>query len=186
MKTKQRKKKQPPIVAEEVAQTVAEATAIVTAETTAVVDVQKDKIPYPPFEKVTELVVQALRTAFSYGCTVLEACAHAGISKSTYYTFVEAYPDMLDTFEALQLKPFMGARQAVIKSFPVRPDIAMRYLEAKLPNEFNPKNAQPPATEVNINFSLELKERTKKYEPRIIDVDPTPEIPPPEVGHLEG
>ena len=140
-------------------------------------------IMYPDFPAFTEMVVYKLETAFSYGCNVVEACAHADISRAYFYEFITAHTDMADKFERLRQKPMLSARQSLVKSFSLYPALALRYLEDKDP-EMNPKKTVKIEGDVTVNFAEELKERTKKYEPRIIDA--VAKVSASDMGGVEG
>ena len=62
---------------------------------------------------VTPAVIQKLEEAFSWGCTDLEACCNADISKSTLYNYCEANPKFMERKEVLKNQPVMKARRVV-------------------------------------------------------------------------
>jgi hypothetical protein len=157
--------------------------AIVPAPSGNILDSKKEKMPYPPFRNMTDLVVTALFTAFSYDCNVVQACAYADISTSYYYEFIKAYPKFVDTFERARSSPAFKARMALVESFPARPELALRYLEST-DEAYNPKRTIKHEGEVAINFSLELKERIKQYEPRPIEATAV-EVSSPDVAEVE-
>lgn len=90
----------------------------------------------------TEEVVNKLEQAFALDCTVSEACLYAGISRQTYYNFVDEKADpkskkrqYFDRFEELRERPFLKARQTIVKSLD-QPEHAKWYMERKKKAEF--------------------------------------------------
>ena len=63
---------------------------------------------------MTPETIQKLEDAFLLGCTDLEACLMAGISKSTFYSYQDANPDFLDRKLVLKENPIMLARGVLI------------------------------------------------------------------------
>ncbi len=114
----------------------------------------------PAIDKIT---LGKLETAFSYGCTDREACVYAGINPSTLYDYQRDYPEFTERKALLQELPQVSARQGVVASFGTRPDIGLRYLEAKLPKEFNTKVNHHLTGEVTINYGEETRKRAEKY-----------------------
>ena len=62
---------------------------------------------------MTPGVIQKLEDAFSWGCTDLEACCNADISKSTLYNYCDANPKFMERKEILKNQPVMKARRVV-------------------------------------------------------------------------
>lgn len=87
----------------------------------------------PPI--VNDIVLQKLEEAFSLGCTDLEACLYANISKSTLYNYQNEHPDFLERKEELKEKPILKARTTVVNALK-DPNHAFRYLERKKRKEF--------------------------------------------------
>ena len=63
---------------------------------------------------VTDECIQKLEGAFLMGCTDLEACLLANISKSSLYSYQAANPEFLDRKESLKTNPVMLARGVII------------------------------------------------------------------------
>tara|TARA_R110001632_G_scaffold37039_3_gene93721 strand:+ start:171 stop:551 length:381 start_codon:yes stop_codon:yes gene_type:complete len=63
---------------------------------------------------MTPEVIQKLEDAFSWGCTDLEACCNADISKSTLYNYCDANPKFMERKEVLKNQPVMKARRVVL------------------------------------------------------------------------
>ena len=62
---------------------------------------------------MTPETIQKLEDAFSWGCTDLEACCNADISKSTLYNYCDANPKFMERKEILKNQPVMKARRVV-------------------------------------------------------------------------
>lgn len=86
--------------------------------------------------KMTELTVKKLEEAFALGCSDLEACLYANISKQTLYTYQDKHPEFVDRKERLKETPVMLARQEVITGLKGNPELALKYLERKRKAEF--------------------------------------------------
>lgn len=63
---------------------------------------------------MTDAVVKKLEEAFALGCSDLEACLFAGISKPTLYAYCEANPSFSDRRAALKTNPVLKARKVVM------------------------------------------------------------------------
>ena len=48
--------------------------------------------------KLSDEVVRKLESAFSIGCNVSQACLHAGISRDTFYKFIDKNKEFSDRF----------------------------------------------------------------------------------------
>jgi hypothetical protein len=66
--------------------------------------------------KITTEVVQKLEAAFIAGCTDLEACCYADISKSSLYNYCDAHPEFMERKETLKNQPVMQAKFIVQES----------------------------------------------------------------------
>lgn len=66
--------------------------------------------------KLTPHRVKKLEEAFLMGCTDLEACLFADISKQTLYNYCEKNPEFFDRKEMLKSNPVMKARSVVLKA----------------------------------------------------------------------
>lgn len=100
-----------------------------------------------------ENTIKKLEEAFSWDCTIEEACLHADISKQWYYDLLQYKPKLVDRFEALRNNPVLKARAEVVKGFTDNPDLALKYLERKRKNEFSQR------TEVEVTTTDPLKQR---------------------------
>ena len=62
---------------------------------------------------MTPEVIAKLEDAFSWGCTDLEACCNADISKDALYDYCNKYPKFSERKEVLKNQPVMKARRVV-------------------------------------------------------------------------
>lgn len=89
--------------------------------------------------KMTPDTVKKLEEAFLMGCSDLEACLFADISKQTLYTYQEKNPEFVDRKQMLKENPVMIARQSVIRDMKGDGTLALKYLERKKKSEFSVK-----------------------------------------------
>jgi len=61
-------------------------------------------------------VIQKLEEAFLLGCTDLEACFAADISKSSLYNYCNDNPEFLERKEALKQNPVHKARRVILNA----------------------------------------------------------------------
>lgn len=101
--------------------------------------------------KLDDLTVKKLEDAFKLGCSVNEACFSADISKQTYYNWIDSFPELKERFDQLKENPIFLARKSVVDGLKDNPDLALKFLERKLKNEFSLK------TENETNGSIEIK-----------------------------
>lgn len=90
--------------------------------------------------KMTPETVKKLEEAFLMGCSDLEACLFAAISKQTLYTYQDKNPSFIDRKKILKENPVMIARQSVIRDMKEDGNLALKYLERKKKNEFSVKS----------------------------------------------
>ena len=102
--------------------------------------------------KMTDKVVKKLEEAFLLGCSDLEACLFADISKQTLYTYQDKNPEFVDRKEKLKENPVFIARKAVIKDMKDDGNLALKYLERKRKDEFSIKQEIDSTNEVNVNI----------------------------------
>lgn len=99
---------------------------------------------------MTDEKVKKLEEAFALDCTIEEACFYAWISKTTYYNWLEAEPELVDRFEALRQNPVLTARKTLVNAIKEDAELALKYLERKKKSEFSPK------TEIDNNHSWNI------------------------------
>ena len=66
--------------------------------------------------KMTPETVAKLEAAFLWGCTDLEACVYADISKHSLYRYQEEHPEFRDRKEVLKQNPVMKARKVLLEA----------------------------------------------------------------------
>lgn len=84
---------------------------------------------------MTEETLNKLQEVFALGGTDTEACMYADISPRTLYKYQEENPEFIQRKESLKEKPFLKARQTIIKSLD-DPNHAFKYMERKKKQEF--------------------------------------------------
>lgn len=86
---------------------------------------------------MTPDVVSKLEQAWSMGCSDLEACLFADISKQTLYDYQAKYPEFVDRKERLKESLVLKARSVIANSLNNKDEnTAKWYLERKKKNEF--------------------------------------------------
>jgi hypothetical protein len=103
----------------------------------------------PP--KLTKEVILKLEEAFLLGCSDLEACLVADISKTALYNYQAKHPEFVDRKEMLKKTPIYKARKCVVEECENNPDLALKYLERKNKKEFSLRQE-------NINADVNKKE----------------------------
>ena len=98
-------------------------------------------------------IINKLKEAFAYDCTVEEACFYAEINKTTYYAWLKENPDLSNEFERLRQKPILLARQTVINKMKDDGKLALAYLERKRKNEFSLRTEVANSGEISININ---------------------------------
>ncbi len=91
--------------------------------------------------KMTPEVIKKLEEAFALDCTDGEACFYADISTQTLYTYQNNVPEFLERKRELKERPFLKARQTIIKNLD-QPEHAKWYMERKKKSEFAQKLEQ--------------------------------------------
>jgi hypothetical protein len=95
--------------------------------------------------------VNKLEEAFALGCTDIEACFYAGISRQTLYTYQKDYPEFLDRKEALKEQPVLKARKVVLDAIAEGDKQSSQwYLERKQKAEFSVRQDIKADVTVNI------------------------------------
>lgn len=89
--------------------------------------------------KYTPLVVNKLEAAFNNGFNISEACQYAGISRETYYNWLDIQDGFSDKMAQAQSAPNRKAKEVVITAInDGDANLAFRYLQARDP-DFKPK-----------------------------------------------
>jgi hypothetical protein len=111
----------------------------------------KEKIGRPT--KFTPQTIAKLEEAFLLGCSDIEACLFADVSKTALYNYQHANPAFVDRKELLKKSPTFRARRSVINALEDDPDLALKYLERKEKAEFSTREER----EVTANFTVKIE-----------------------------
>jgi hypothetical protein len=82
------------------------------------------------------------------GTSIIQACAHAEISRAAFYRYIEDKEELRDRFELLRQKPILRAKATLYKALETDPNLALRYLE-KFSGEASPET---PGGFTQLNF----------------------------------
>jgi hypothetical protein len=85
--------------------------------------------------KLTEETRHKIEEAAALDASVEEICYYADISRQTYYRWMEENPDFSDRIEKLRQRPFLKARQTIVKALE-NPKDAQWFLERRKKKEF--------------------------------------------------
>lgn len=86
---------------------------------------------------MTDEALRKLEEAFALGCTDIEACLYANISKTALYDYQKEHPEFAERKEELKEHPVLKARTTVVRNLD-KPEMALKYLERKKKKEFSP------------------------------------------------
>ncbi len=107
---------------------------------------------------INEYTLGKLREAFLFGCSDREACLYAGINPDTLYEYQKQNPKYTEQKEVLKYNPILIARKTVIQAIQKDPNLALKFLERKLREEFSLKQEVKQLTEedrvVAINYII--------------------------------
>jgi hypothetical protein len=107
--------------------------------------------------------VEALINAYKYGCRNEEAWISAGISDDQFYYFTDKHPEFYGIIKACKEIPNLKARQTVVTQIATDGNLAFKYLERKLPEEFGAKNNIGIAVQVNVGERMkDIKDKYSK------------------------
>lgn len=84
---------------------------------------------------MTPETISKLEQVFAIGGTDKEACSYADISHQTLYKYQEEHPEFTERKEMLKEKPFIKARQTIVKALE-DPKDAQWFMERKRKDEF--------------------------------------------------
>ena len=97
----------------------------------------KDLLPTGRPTKLTPETLDKLRTAFLMGCSDVEACLFADISKTALYNYQQKNPEFVDQKEQWKEQLTLKARTVIANSLNNKDEnTAKWYLERKKKNEF--------------------------------------------------
>ena len=90
---------------------------------------------------MTETTVGKLESAFSWGCTDIEACLYAGINPDTLYEYYKKNPKFSEHKERLKETPNLKARQVLNLAIQQKDKQAAQWwLERKKKEEFSTRS----------------------------------------------
>lgn len=87
--------------------------------------------------KINISILGKLREAFLLGCTDSEACLFAEIHPDTLYAYQKKNPKYSEQKTLFKSNPFLIARRSVVEALKTDPNLALKYLERKLSDEFS-------------------------------------------------
>lgn len=97
----------------------------------------KDLLPTGRHTKLTPETLDKLRTAFLMGCSDVEACLYADISKTALYNYQQKNPEFVDQKEQWKEQLTLKARTVIANSLNNKDEnTAKWYLERKKKDEF--------------------------------------------------
>lgn len=100
----------------------------------------EDLLPTGRPTKLTPETIDKLRTAFLMGCSDIEACLYADISKTALYNYQQKNPDFVDQKEQWKEQLTLKARTVIANALNRKDEnTAKWYLERKAKNEFSTK-----------------------------------------------
>ena len=115
----------------------------------------RDYLPTGRPTKLTPETIDKLRTAFLMGCSDIEACLYADISKTALYNYQQKNPDFVDQKEQWKEQLTLKARTVIANALNNKDEnTAKWYLERKRKDEFSAKQEN----EVNLNIKQALVE----------------------------
>ena len=105
--------------------------------------------------KMTQETIEVLERAFSIGCTDVEACLQAGISRTTLDNYQNKTEGFVDRKEQLKSSLVLKSREVIQKSLESgNIDTAKWYAERKRSDEFSTKTVTQQMEKVIINDNI--------------------------------
>lgn len=111
---------------------------------------------------VTPEVVKKLTDAFLDDLNIKQAYMSAGISKQTYYNFIEAYPEFVDFFKLCRENLKIKAKKTIAKEIPNDPALALKYLKLR-ENDYKDKIEHSTDESINGAACEALKMITESF-----------------------
>jgi hypothetical protein len=111
--------------------------------------------------KMTPETIGKLEQAFLMGCTDLEACFFADISKDVLYDYQGKHPEFADRKERLKSNPVMTARQAMLDLMKSEDEGVKQKAATDTLNRYDGKPKErvalegPDGNDLNIKVSFE-------------------------------
>lgn len=116
--------------------------------------------------KIDDSIVQLLKEAFHIDCTIEQACAHAWISKTTFYKKCNEDKTFANEMRAAMQYPFFKAKQVLFNSMDSeREDIAQKgateYLKRREPRyKDKVESSVDMDLDANIEQQIDLKAKS--------------------------
>ena len=119
---------------------------------------------------MTDDKVNKLEQAFSLGCSDVEACFFAEISKQTLYDYQKKNPEFIDRKVALKDKMILKSRMVIANALQNQDkDVAKWYLERKAKDEFGTRTELTGAGGGSISVSQDADIEKLKRLKEMID-----------------
>jgi hypothetical protein len=83
-------------------------------------------------------VIAQCKQVWAIGGSDAEAALFAGVSVFSLSRYLHKHPEVVELRNALKQRPILMARMTIVNNLHI-PDIAWKYLEHKLPEEFGKK-----------------------------------------------
>jgi len=135
---------------------------------------------------MTTHVLLLLEQAFRVGCTVREACIHAGIAGSTFRLYASKFPAFREWSDDLRERPVIIARQTINKALSTSVEAAYLYLRAKRKDEFAEKSIVDHGRAMTVEELEEIAKGEVEIKNMVIDgevkADTSAEAPAAPVG----
>jgi len=129
--------------------------------------------------KMTSEVVQKFEQAFAIDATIAEACDYADVSPSTYHSWVNKYPELLDKFNRMRQKLPLKSKENIARSVhgePVLGDISLSkwLIERQQPEKYGETlklqhsgevvtgESHPEDEELRLQFKGKLQENIRR------------------------
>lgn len=98
----------------------------------------EDLLPTGRPTKLTPETIDKLRTAFLMGCSDIEACLYANISKTALYNYQQKNPEFVDQKQQWKEQLVLKARTVIANALNNKDEnTAKWYLERKCKKEFS-------------------------------------------------
>ena len=81
-------------------------------------------------------VISEIKYIWGIGGTDTEAASYADISNASLSRYIDAHPELAEIRNRLQEKPFIYARQTIVKAIKENPQAAFEYMKRKKKDEF--------------------------------------------------
>lgn len=108
--------------------------------------------------KITPDTVRKLEECFKCDASVAEACAYAGIGRTTYYEECKRNPEFRNNMERVQMYPLIVAKQTLFKGIcsgdQKAAPLALRYLELRQPERYTPRRKVETEGDIAATFNL--------------------------------